>query len=163
MTGPTIDQPDHPNPIAPRTAERGGGSVSVPMAILILAAAVVIGLAIDGVRAAQGLARADAVAEEAARAAGQAFDPVAVARGTPAVDPTAAVATARAYLYAAGAAGTVEITAPDRVRVRATLTRPTVLLGLLGQPELISTGSAEASLVQVGPTGDPVTDPGDEQ
>lgn len=134
--------------------ERGGGTVSAPMAIMILAAAVAVGLTIDGVRAAQGVARADAVAEEAARAAGQAYDPVSLVRGRAVVEPAAAVTAARAYLDAAGAGGTVRIVGPDRIHVDAVLTQPTILLGLVGRPELTSTGSAEAVLLPVAPGTD---------
>jgi hypothetical protein len=135
--------------------ERGGGSVSVPMAISMLAMLLVVGLAIDGVRAAQGVARADALAEEAARAAGQDLDPRALIRGVAAVDPAAAAESARRYLLAAGVDGEVIIAAPDRIRVEVTVRRPTVLLGLAGQDELTSRGSAEAVLVPVLPEGAP--------
>lgn len=135
--------------------ERGGGAVSVPMAVAMLAMLVVIGLGIDGVRAAQGLARADAVAEEAARAAGQALDPDALTRGVATIDPTAAVAATQAYLAAADATGTVTVTAPDLVTVEVTLTRPTVLLGLIGYDQLTSHGSARAVLVPTVPGAGP--------
>ena len=157
-----------PSAVDASSRERGGGSVSAPMATLVLAAALMIGLTIDGVRAAQGLARADAVAEEAARAAGQALDPLALAAGRPAVDPVAAADAARAYLAAAGTTetvtGTVDIIGSDRIRVDTTLVQPTVVLGLIGRTELTSTGSAEAVLVTVNPDGTtdiPAADPGD--
>ena len=164
MTSTTAPTPirTSPAPTSPATGsstgpsrpdETGGGAVSVPMAILVLAAALIIGLTIDGVRAAQGLARAEAIAEEAARAAGQALDPVALAAGTPAVDPAAAADAARDYLAAAGATGTVDIVAPDRIRVDTTLVQPTVVLGLIGRTEVTSTGTAEAVLVAVTPDG----------
>jgi Flp pilus assembly protein TadG len=135
--------------------ERGGGAVNAPMAIALLALFIVIALAIDGVRAAQGLARADAIAEEAARAAGQALDSTALSRGDAAVDPVAAVAAAQDYLTAAGATGTATVRAPDLVRVEVTITRPTILLGLIGQDQLISRGSAEAVLVPTVPGAGP--------
>jgi Flp pilus assembly protein TadG len=135
--------------------ERGGGAVSVPMAICILAILAVAGLAVDGVRAAQGIARADAIAEEAARAAGQALDPAALATGTAVIAPAAAADAARAYIAATGATGEVTVTGPDRVRVEVTLQRPTVLLGLVGREVLTSRGTAEAVLVPVLPGGTP--------
>ncbi|OZM77260.1 pilus assembly protein TadG-related protein [Pseudonocardia sp. MH-G8] len=135
--------------------ERGGGSVSVPMAISVLAMLLVVGLAIDGVRAAQGVAQADALAEEAARAAGQDLDPRALIHGVAAVDAAAAAESARRYLLAAGVDGEVIIAAPDRIRVEVAVRRPTVLLGLAGQDELTSRGSAEAVLVPVLPGGAP--------
>jgi hypothetical protein len=142
------------DPGSTQVDEHGGGTVSAPMAIMILAAVVAVGLAVDGVRAAQGVARADAVAEEAARAGGQAYDPVSLVRGRAVVEPAAAVTAARAYLDAAGATGTVQIVGPDRIRVDTELTQPTILLGLIGRPELTSTGSAEAILLPVAPGTD---------
>lgn len=135
------------------SGERGGGAVSAPMAIATLALLAAIGLGIDGARAAQGLATADAVAEEAARAAGQALDLAALQRGIPVVDTTAALTTARQFLADAGVDGSVQLIAPDRIRVRTRLTRPTVLLGLLGRPEITSSGEADAVIVAVLPPG----------
>lgn len=135
--------------------EEGGGAVSVPMTIIVLAMLVVIGLAIDGVRAAQGLANADAVAEEAARAAGQSLDVLALRRGIAVVDPVKAVAAAREHLAQAGVTGSISVVTPQRVRVEVRITRPTVLLGIIGRTEITSTGSAEAQLVAVPPDGAP--------
>jgi hypothetical protein len=140
-------RPPHEN------GEYGGGAVSVPMVLCILALFIVAGLAVDGVRAAQGVAHADAVAEEAARAAGQAVDPVALAEGTAALAPGDAVAAARDYLASASAAGDVTVVAPDRIRVEVTVQRPTVLLGLIGHDVMTSRGTAEAVLVPVMPGG----------
>lgn len=137
----------------PDGGERGGGALSAPAAISVLALAVAIGLGIDGVRAAQGLATADSVAEEAARAAGQAIDVAAVRRGSATVDPADAVTAAEQYLDAAGVEGTVGLPDQRRIRVEVSITRPTVLLGLIGRTTLTSTGEAEAVLVPVGPDG----------
>lgn len=145
-----------PAPVAwvlPADAERGGGAVSGPMAIAVLALLAAIGLGIDGARAAQGLATADAVAEEAARSAGQALDLSALRRGTASVDPTDAVTAAQDYLATAGVDGTVTVLGPQRIRVRTSITRPTVLLGLLGRPEITSSGEADAVLVPLDPNG----------
>jgi hypothetical protein len=133
--------------------EHGGGAVSAPVAVALLAMILVIGLAIDGVRAAQGLATADSIAEEAARTAGQALDGAALVRGVAVVDPAAATSAAQAYVDAAGATGAAAVTG-DRIHVDVTITRPTVLLGLIGRDQLTSHGSADAVLVP--------TDPGDE-
>lgn len=129
--------------------ERGGGALTAPMAAALLAMLVAIGLAVDGVRAAQGVATADALAEEAARAAAQSLDSAALARGLVVLDTEAAVAAARAYLAGAGVTGTAVVLGPDRVRVEVTVTQPTVLLGIVGHDELVSTGSAEAVVVPV--------------
>ncbi|MFC4951032.1 hypothetical protein [Pseudonocardia sp. GCM10023141] len=135
--------------------ERGGGAVSAPMAIAALALLVAIGLGIDGARAAQGLATADAVAEEAARAAGQVLDVAALRGGTTTVDPRGAVAAANAHLAASGVEGTVTLLSGQHIRVETRITRPTVLLGLIGRPSITSTGEADAVLVPIAPNGDP--------
>jgi hypothetical protein len=127
--------------------DRGGGSVTAPMAIAMLALIAVSGLAIDGARKAQQIATADAVAEEAARAGGQVVDLAAVQRGEAALDPDDARAAAQEYLSAAGVTGEVRVVAPDRIRVEVVLRQPTVLLGLVGIDEISATGSAEADVV----------------
>lgn len=133
------------------TGERGGGAVSVPMAIAVLAMLVVIGLAIDGVRAAQGQATAESVAAEAARTAGQSLDLPQLRRGVATVDPTRAVAAARAYLDDAGVIGTATLLGPEQIQVDVTISRPTVLLGLIGIDHTTSHGTAVAHLVPVSP------------
>lgn len=133
--------------------ERGGGAVSTPMAIAVLGLFVAVGLGVDGARAAQGLARADAVAEEAARAAGQAIDVAAVRRGDVELDRGRAVVAARRYLSEAGVDGDVTVVDSQRIRVQTRVTRPTVLLGLAGRDNVTSTGSAEAVLRPLGVGG----------
>ena len=134
--------------------ERGGGAVSVPVAVALLALLAVVGLAVDGARKAQQLATADAIAEEAARAGAQAVDTAAAQHGHPALDPTQARAAAQRYLAATATPGTVTVTA-DRIRVDVTLTRPTVLLGLLGIDTVTSSGTGQALLVATTPGGPP--------
>lgn len=135
--------------------ERGGGAFTVPAAIALLAMFIIVGLGVDGVRHAQQIATADAVAEEAARAGGQALDRTALASGRAELDPAAAAAAAQDYLAAADVEGTVTIAAPGRIHVDVTMHRPTVLLGLIGIDEITATGSAEAELVvaEPGPVG----------
>lgn len=136
------------------SAECGGGSVTVPVAAAMLAIFAIIGLAVDGGRQAQHIARADALAEEAARAGGQAVRQSALIGGTVQVDSAAARAAAQNYLAAADVSGTVLLVGDDRIRVTVTTSQPTVLLGMVGYDTLSATGSGEALLV---PTvaGDP--------
>ena len=130
--------------------ERGGGAVSVPVAVLLLALLAVAGLAVDGARKAQQIATADAIAEEAARAGAQAIDPAAAAQGIARLDPATARAAAQRYLDTAATdralAGTVTVTG-DRVHIEVTLTSPTVLLGLAGVDTVTTAGSADAALI----------------
>lgn len=131
--------------------ERGGGAVAAPMAIAVLAMLAVIGLGIDGVRAAQGRANATEVAGEAARAAGQSLDTRQLRLGVATVDPARAVNAAQAYLADAGVTGTATVVDPQQIAVEVTVTRPTVLLGLIGIDSITSHGTAVARLVPVQP------------
>lgn len=75
------------------------GGIAVYTAICTVALLGIIGLAIDGGGKLRATERADAVAMEAARAAGQAIDPASAVTGTEIrVDPEAAQAAAYAYL-----------------------------------------------------------------
>lgn len=134
------------------TRERG--SVTLFLAIAVLGLLAVAGLVVDGgakVRAAQ---RADRLAAEAARAAGQAVDRSAVLAGTSVrVDVRDALSAARAYLTAAGQgdaaiAGTAEVAQDGRsIRVSTSATSQTIFLGLIGVSELTVHGSASVNLI----------------
>jgi hypothetical protein len=143
-----------PEGTAGKDVDRGGGVLAAPAAILILALILMVGLGVDAVRKAQQIATADAVAEEAARAGGQALDPTALRQGRVQLDTARARAAAADHLAAAGVRGTATLVAPDRIRVEVTTSRPTVLLGLIGVDDLTTTGSAEAEAVTI-PAGGP--------
>ncbi|WP_448060637.1 pilus assembly protein TadG-related protein [Cellulomonas hominis] len=129
--------------------DREAGSVTVFFAITVVGLLVLIGLVVDGgvkIRAAQ---RADAVAAEAARAAGQVVAlPDVVGHQNVTVDRQGAVNAANAYLAAAGETGTVAI-GPDGTTVEVTVTTssPTTLLSLIGISTLSVTGHGEVTLV----------------
>jgi hypothetical protein len=137
--------------VSTKERERGGGAVSVPVAVAMLALLAVLGLAVDGARKAQQIASADALAEEAARAGGQAIDLTRVQRGEPALNAADARAAAQDYLTSARATGRVIVLGPGRIRVEVTLSRATVLLGLVGIDEITATGAAEADLIVARP------------
>jgi Flp pilus assembly protein TadG len=125
------------------------GSVTLFLAIAAVGLMAMAGLVVDGggkVRAAQ---RADRLAAEAARAAGQAIDLTAALRGEAIhVDRRAALAAADDYLQATGADGEASVSRDGRAIVVTTrATAPTVFLGLLGIPALEVSGRAEAVLV----------------
>ncbi|GAA3549691.1 hypothetical protein GCM10022222_36620 [Amycolatopsis ultiminotia] len=123
------------------------GSVSVLILGLSLALIIAIGLAVDGSRKALAASRATAVAEEAARAGGQALDPHALAAGRTAhVDPTEAAAAAKRYLAEAGMTGTVQVRT-DRIAVETTDSLRTVFLGAVGISGLIVHGHGAADLL----------------
>lgn len=153
-----MSTPRHPHPptgLLPRLRSRAAGndpqagSVTVFLAITVAGLLLLMGLVADGglkVRASQ---RADQIAAEAARAAGQALDTSRVQAGDGAhTDPGAAVAAATAYLSAAGHPGTVAV-APDgtAIEVDVTVTAPTSFLSLIGITQLTVHGHAQASLL----------------
>ncbi|ASR36603.1 hypothetical protein BAY61_18140 [Prauserella marina] len=117
------------------------GSVSVMIAVLIPALLLVLALVVDGSARLRAIARADALAAEAARAANTAVD----TRSTSVtVDTATAARTATDYLAHAGHPGYVTITGPRAVRVTVTVTEPTTI-GLLGST-VHATGTALAQL-----------------
>src|SRR2546423_4084486 len=108
---PRDDQPPHDE-----------GRVALLVLVLAVAILIMIGLSVDGGGKIRALERADSLASEAARAAGQAIlAPQAIEGGDKVVDPTAAVAAAWNYLSAAGVTGAVSV-APDRKHVTVTVT-----------------------------------------
>ena len=125
------------------------GSVTVFLAITVVGLLVLIGLVVDGgvkIRAAQ---HADAVAAEAARAAGQEVAlPEVVGHQDVTVDRQGAVNAANAYLAAAGETGSV-VVGPDGTTVEVTVTTssPTAFLSLIGITTVTVTGRAEVALV----------------
>lgn len=125
------------------------GSVSLFWAITIPGLLILIGLVGDGGAKLRATQRADQIAAEAARSAGQALDAGRLQAGDGAsADPTRAVQTATAFLDAAGVSGTVTVSA-DRttIDVAVTSTAPTAFLSLIGITTLTVTGHAQARLV----------------
>ncbi|NMR19220.1 pilus assembly protein TadG-related protein [Cellulomonas fimi] len=134
--------------------DREAGAVTVFLAISVVGLLVLIGLVADGGAKLRATQRADAVAGEAARAAGQVIDLPQAVRGTRVrVDRQAAANAATAYLTATGEQGTVSV-GPDGTTLEVTVTdtAPTVFLGLIGIHTLTVTGHAEVTLVH-GVTG----------
>jgi hypothetical protein len=125
------------------------GRIALLATVLTFAILAMIGLSVDGGGKLRALQRADHLAVEAARAAGQAIDaPQAIQGGQKVVDPSAAVAAAESYLAAAGVTGTVAVS-DDRRRVTVTVTvvYATVFLGMIGIDTLPATRQATAVLV----------------
>jgi hypothetical protein len=125
------------------------GRVSLLVLVLAVAVLAMIGLSVDGGGKIRALERADNLAAEAARAAGQALQaPQAIQGGAKILDPQTAVTSAYHYLAAAGVPGTVNVW-PDRrhVTVTVTIIYHTVFLPLVGIPTLTATRHATAVLV----------------
>jgi hypothetical protein len=124
------------------------------MAVAITGVAMVFGVAVDATGQLRTLMRAENIAAEAARAAGQAIDVNAVAAtGEHRVDPDRAVAYASEYLETAGhdiPAGDWEVGLSDdgtAVEIIVPLTYHRRILGLFGVPDVTVTGRSTAVLV----------------
>src|SRR6266568_631853 len=129
------------------------GSLTLMLAVMMVALLSLAGLVIDGGRKLNQSASAYAIAQEAARAGAGMVDRSAAYRsGTFQVDQAQALAAARAYLAGAGYAGTVTADGTQRILVTVTVTRHTLVLSLIGIDTMTSSGSAVASLVS-GVTG----------
>lgn len=125
------------------------GSISLFWAITIPGLLVLIGLVGDGGAQLRATQRADQIAAEAARTAGQALDAGWLQSGSgAAADPSRAVQAATAFLDAAGVQGAATVSA-DRtaIDVTVTSTTPTAFLSLIGITTLTATGHAQARLV----------------
>jgi Putative Flp pilus-assembly TadE/G-like len=132
-----------------RGKPRDEGRIALLVIVLTVAVLAMIGLSVDGGGKVRALERADCLASEAARAAGQQILAAqAIQGGDKVVDPTAAVAAARNYLSAADVAGTVTV-APDRkhITVTVTIVYRTVFLGMVGIDTLTATRDATTVLV----------------
>jgi Flp pilus assembly protein TadG len=126
-------------------AERG--SLGVFLAVLVPGLLLIIGLAVDGGAKVAATQRANAIADEAARAAGQALDVSAALAGEVRVDPAAAVAAAQDYLDRSGVQGAATVVDGDTVQVTTTITEPTTFLGLIGIQSMTVEGFGTADLI----------------
>ena len=133
----------------PHTGNRPAesGAISVFLAVLAPGLLLVIGLAVDGGAKVAATQRANAVADEAARAGGQALDVSAALAGQIRVDPATAVAAAQDYLDRNTVQGAVTVVDGDTLQVTTTITQPTTFLGLIGISSLTVEGSGTADMV----------------
>lgn len=125
------------------------GSVSAFVAVAVVALLLMAGLVVDGGAKVRALQRADRLAGEAGRAAGQQVDLAdAIGGRRPRVDPATAIEAARRYLRRAEVDGQVEVSADRRhVEIAVTVSVPTVFLGLVGVSTVDGTGHARVDLV----------------
>lgn len=122
------------------------GSVSLLLVVMVAALFVSVGLVVDGGAKLRAVQQATAAAGEAARAATQQVDTGTVQlRGRAHLNPVSARHAAQETLAGAGVEGTVTVT-DGQVHVDASVTRPTLFLGLLGLTQVTGHGSATADL-----------------
>jgi hypothetical protein len=101
---------------------RDDGRIAVFFAIIAPAWFVVLGLVVVGGNRITALQRADNIAAEAARAAGQEIDaPTAIVGGEKLVDPVAAAEAAETYIRAAGATARSIAISADRQHLSITV------------------------------------------
>ncbi len=126
------------------------GRVAIFFAILAPAFLAMIGLVVDGGGKIRALQRADNIAAEAARAAGQAINAgQAISGGEKVIDPGAASTAAQQYINALdGVTGTVTTIDGTHLRVTVTVRWNATLLSLFGGPGAgTARGQATATLV----------------
>lgn len=120
------------NRLARQWCRGDDGQVTAFVVVLMLGVLTLAGLTLDGGLALAATTRATGQAEAAARAGAQAVDLTAYrATGALRLQPTEAIAHARAHLAAEGATGTVTASTTT-VTVTVTTTEHTQLLGLIG-------------------------------
>ncbi len=137
------------------TAGSEGGSIALYFAIIAVAALVLAGLVLDGGAALATREKAADLATQAARVGADALTPASV-RGLPGdlqADPAAARAAVGRFLDAAGATGSVSVDG-DRVTVRVTVPRRTVILSAVGVNDISQTATASARPLYGGTTQD---------
>lgn len=155
-----MNHPSHPQPVVgdagPASPRPDTGRISVFLAIAFTGLLMVVGVVVDAAGQLRTLLRAENIAAEAARAAGQAVDHTQVISGGPAVaDPVAAGHAASSYVTEAAAAvgqptAPTQVTiAPDgsQVQITVTLTYQTQVLWLIGITERQVTAASTATLV----------------
>ncbi|BAJ32189.1 hypothetical protein KSE_64300 [Kitasatospora setae KM-6054] len=127
------------------------GSISVMVAITAVSLVAVVGLVLDFGGQLRSTERADALAQEAARVAGQQLDITKLrAGGGYQVDPKQAVSAGRAYLASQHVSGSVDFPRyPDLSEISVTVdtTYPTALLGAVGITSLSVQGHGKATLL----------------
>ncbi|MBT2418022.1 hypothetical protein J7F01_08815 [Streptomyces sp. ISL-22] len=131
------------------TAVGDRGSVSIYAAIVLVGLLVMIGIAVDGGGKMRATERADALAQEAARAGGQQLDAGdAITADRIAVDPVAARAAALDYLRQAGAKGTVAVSGDGKtLTVTVAGQYSTRFLPVIGVTSMSVTGHGSATLL----------------
>ena len=128
-----------------KDAERG--SITLWAVIITSAVLVVMGLVVDGAGQMRATQRADQVAREAARAAGQAVsgDPILGRPGL--VDVSSGRKAAKSYLAAVGVPGTVDVDGTT-ITVTTSVVYQPVMLSAIGIGARTVTGTAVAETRQ---------------
>lgn len=127
----------------PHQAQRG--AVTLVFAVLLVSLIAIVGLVVDGRTQLTAQRRADNVAAEAARAAGQEING-SVVSGSAGINRSRAIAAARAHLRAAGVRGDVAIRG-NTIVVHTNTTESAVVLPIVGITTLKATGEATVEIM----------------
>lgn len=131
-------------------SERGSGSNSAAVLLLVPVIILVAGMVVDGGRKASADAQSEATANAAARAGA---DAAASSRLVGRLDTNAAVTAAQSVVAAQpGMTGTARMEPGGTLHVTTAYSRPTVFLGIVGIDRVHGSGDADAVLVQTGGT-----------
>jgi len=132
--------------LQPRGSDRG--AISTFVAIIAAALVILVGIVLDFGGRLRAIEQTDALAQEAARVAGQQLDEKALRDGDGyQVRREVAADAVAAYLASKGLRGHVDFPAPDTVAVNIETTYPTTLLGVVGVTHLPVRGYGRATLV----------------
>lgn len=133
------------------------GSVTAFTVVFAMALLVCAGLVVDGGAKIQAYREAYAVAEEAARAgAGQIDVDRAYAKGGEfEIDTAKALSAARGYLGTTGHTGSADMAGERTLQVTVTVSKPTVLLSLIGTDSVTARAAASARMLQGNERGQP--------
>ncbi|MBH5141454.1 pilus assembly protein TadG-related protein [Rhodococcus erythropolis] len=130
-----------------RKPEDDRGSIVLWTVIIAFGLLLCLGLVVDGGGKLHAKQQAQLVAEEAARAAGQAVITPLAARGTAVVvNPATAMIEAQKYLAATDIKGVVVPTGPNTLLITATAHYTPKVLGLIGIGEQTVVGTAHVNL-----------------
>lgn len=126
--------------------ERGAGSNSVLVLLLVPVVVLLLGLIVDGGRHVQATARAEATADQAARSG---LDSAAASALAGRQHTTAAVLAARTLLAGdPDVEGSVQLLPGGRLQVTTSSTEPALFLTVLGVDTLTGRGSTTVDLVR---------------
>jgi Flp pilus assembly protein TadG len=120
------------------------GSITLIFSVVTFALISIIGLVVDGRSQLTAQQRADNVAAEAARAAGQQING-SVISGSIGINRSRAVAAARDYLDAAGVRGTVSVHT-NTIVIRTNATERANMLSIIGITTLTASGEATVEI-----------------
>jgi hypothetical protein len=126
------------------------GSLSLFFIVVVVGMLAAVGLVVDGARQVSAQRHAEAAAEDAARAGGQAISSSALTgQSELSVDTGRATAAARGNLAAAGVEGSVTVNGTT-LTVTTTTHQSTVFLSMIGIDSFTVHGRATARLAQGG-------------